>query len=231
VTATIHRKPGRRTKVRRPGTIYGYRTRCVHSSGLPDTGTEQAYVGQTRQQLADRDGQHRGQRPQRDGTVDCQPWSDLIGGGIYVVEQGLWDDDEIDVREQYWIARLRPRYNVVHGVDGRIPKYVARRHRDARDLARGLTPRDWAPCRPDARRSQLPLKWRRRRNTTLAWSGGWLAFSLALWAVLAVAGRHAEVAWQVWPILSGAVCGVPVGVKVRSVWRRSRVRRTLRKFV
>lgn len=177
---------------KRQGVIYGYNTLAQDSA----TGgqVEVGYVGQTIQPLASRDRQHRGLAPQPDGTpAKCQPWSDIIVGGVYIIEQGSWTCDEIDEREEFHIRRLRPRYNSTHNGSNewRVPLAVAQRQRDERDRRAGLEPRDWSDCRPAKAPDKMSLasrlvraltpttaKRRKRRDTAVKWG--------ALWAVVTI---------------------------------------------
>lgn len=124
----------------RPGAIYGYdvldpATGVVHVND---------YVGQARDPVR-RDKQHRGQIPQRDGQIREQPWADLIVGGMRILEEGVWSDAEMDARELAWMAHCGSRINCQGNTNpDRIPIYVQRQQRDARDIARGLAPRDWS---------------------------------------------------------------------------------------
>lgn len=222
MTQTLRRPPRQNPGVRRRGAVYLFKTLCVHESGprvglVLDGSTEDGYVGKTRQTLAQREQQHRGgsadggpvRDAEEDEEVEEQPWWDLTVGGIQLLEKGNWTDDELAKKEVEWIHRIRPQYNYVDNLDNerRIPKFTAREHRDNRDRAKGLTPRQWQPfatqrgiridpaklSRQPARKSQhLPVKWRRRRNWTLAWAGT----VAMLWAALILL----DAAWLHWPV-------------------------------
>jgi len=130
---------------RRYGAVYCFDVRD-HHTGLVHEGD---YVGQSRvPELRDR--QHRGLAPQRDGTVREQPWADLIVGPMRIVQAGMFTDAELDAAEVVWMAHYRSRLNCRDNPNpDRIPIYTQRDQRDARDVAAGLAPRDWA--RPAAR--------------------------------------------------------------------------------
>lgn len=217
MTQTYRVVPGQRsTTVGRPGSVYAYRTRRFDRDGMPLDGTEIGYVGQTRQALVARDGQHRGTRAQRDGTVKCQPFADLIDGEIVLLESGLWTDADLDRREMFHIGALRPRFNYVGNAGPhRVPIYEARRHRDNRDRARGLEARVW-PSRREAWAARPVRRFvvRRpsRRTVRRALPVG--AF-LALWLIGAIAGQGMDVAWRTWPILAAGLCALPLARKPR----------------
>lgn len=119
----------------RPGAVYAYRVLGLDGFG---------YVGQARSPER-RDRQHRGLAPQRDGVVREQPWADLIIGGMVILERGVWTDAELDAAELRHMHTLLPRLNMRDSVTpDRIPIYVQRQERDARDIAHGLPARDWA---------------------------------------------------------------------------------------
>lgn len=203
---TLRRAPWRDPNVRRKGRIYCFTTLRVHESGpqiglVLDGSTEDGYVGKTRQTLAQREQQHRGGsadgEPVAGEDIEEQPWWEITVGGIRLLEQGSWTDDQLAEREQYWIDRLQPRYNfMLNRSPRRIPKPVARQHRDARDRARGLAPRQWPPFsaqraprvdpvrptrQPQRTPSRLSAAARRRRNTVLGYGFGWAALTGLLW--------------------------------------------------
>ncbi len=184
----------------RVGVVYGYNLMD------PDTGRVviDDYVGQTRN-LAQRDRQHRGLAAQRDGQVREQPWSDLIVGGPHILEQGWWSNAELDARERYWIGVRRPRQNCRENEHNpaRIPIYVQRQLRDARDVAAGRPVRDWSRSSapfggeaPPSDRSWLaatrPARTAKRRLHTAArvvvpWVVGVPAVWATLWLVAVLA--------------------------------------------
>lgn len=213
VTQTYRQVPGQRTDVRRPGIVYGV--------NILDPATGQVhvdYVGQTRQQLLSRERQHR----------DDRPFSDLIVGDAFVIEQGSWTDAELDEREVFHIKRLRPRMNHDDNLDNpaRIPIWKQRQDRDARDRAKGLTPKPWPaprfgapPARP-VRRRKLSPRWRRRRNWAISLASGWLVVTVLLWLADAQVAA-VDVPGRTYPIVAaGLVALLPV-----SMVRRQRDRK------
>jgi hypothetical protein len=193
VTATTHRRPSVATQ-RRLGSVYCYDVRD-HLTGFVHLAD---YIGRARDPQR-RDQQHRGLAPQRDGVVRPQPWDDLIAGGMRILDQGWWTDDELDARERYWIGVLQPRLNYrdnEHNPD-RIPIWLQRQQRDARDLAAGLTPRDWTrPTTPALPRSQPS----RRVLSRLATSrpARWLWRTVGPWAAIWVVQWLVGVLWADW---------------------------------
>ncbi|WP_051797277.1 hypothetical protein [Catenuloplanes japonicus] len=176
--------PDRLSSVVRRGIVYGITT-LTHECALamlrgePITaGTEFGYAGKTRQRLAARERQHR----------DTQPWSDLIVGEAFVVEQGMWDEPELDARELAVIAGWRPRYNISGNWDnpGRVKPWDAVAQRHARDDAAGR-PR-WVP--PVERAPVVfatPPWWRRALAAWPPWSAKlvvWAVAWLLLWALV-----------------------------------------------
>lgn len=161
----------RPSQVRRRGIVYGIN--AVHPTV---GGVVVGYVGQTVQVLRAREGQHR----------DDQPWSDLIVGDAYVVEEGWWTCDELTAREMWHIARLRPLYNYTGNLTNpdRIPIFEARRQRQARDRARLAEVATWGPGRRAAARVAFRWRaWTRRQRAAVA--------AAAAWVVLAAAGLAA----------------------------------------
>ena len=109
--------------LRRPGWVYGIL--------ILDPVTREIrmdYVGKTRNPKR-REAEHR----------EDQPFGDLIVGGLVIIEQGLWNDLELDDRETFHIHRALPRYNWQKNERNphQIPKWVAREQRWARDRAAG----------------------------------------------------------------------------------------------
>jgi hypothetical protein len=240
MTSTLRRAPRRDPNVRRKGAVYAFTTLRVHESG-PQVGlvlngtTEDGYVGKTRQTLAQREQQHRGGsadgEPVQGEDIEEQPWWEITVGGIRLLEQGSWTDDELAEREQYWIDRLEPRYNfMLNRNPRRIPKPVAREHRDNRDRAKGLEARQWpafstqrsvrvdpvkpprqpAPSRPSA-------AVRRRRNVVLGYTAGWALQAGLWWPLLAILAHHWQVAatGRVWPVLAAGLAGAPLMFGIR----------------
>lgn len=174
--------------MRRLGIVYGYRILDPGAGGHPTD-----YVGQTIQTLAARDRQHRGKAPNRDGSVKEQPWSDLIVGQPYVIEQGFWTAAELDEREQHYITTLRPRYNIAgnYGNPDRIKPWEAQAQRIARDLA-AQAAQPWTPPEPPRRPAWPVRAWRWLAATPAARSvkrglrrlAPWLAVAVAVWVAL-----------------------------------------------
>lgn len=183
MTRAVRSAPTRRATARRAGIVYVYETRRVDRRGMPADGVEVGYVGQTRQALEQRDAQHRGRRPNRNGHLCPQPWSDLIVS-VRVAERGVWDDARLDGREAHWIGSLRPRWNwELNDGPHRIGILEARAMRDVRDRAAGVVPRQWAPLR-----GAFPVVTSRRRDRRMLvpvcvgvalWVGLWIALAVA----------------------------------------------------
>lgn len=181
---------------RRRGVVYCVLTRPVDANGAPVPGAapEVGYIGQSRQTAWQREQQHRA----------SQPFSDLIVGGAFVLEEGQWDDATLDAREQWWIRhgasvvpdgpRQRPRYNYDHNLTNpaRIEIFRAQQHRRNREPGwtqqRNRVPRQRAPQRVSSgvrrssrSRSSLRRWWLRRRALLAAWSAVWLALFVGMW--------------------------------------------------
>lgn len=194
MTATVLRP--RRTQVKRHGAVYGFKV--TH----PVTGEVcWGYVGQTRQQVWEREDQHR----------ECQPWSDTIVGDYFqdpitgrlyqaiVLAEGLWGDAELDARELSYIRNLRPLYNIVGNRANpcRVKPWDAKKQRHQRDRAADRPP--WRPTpkrvpvsRPEVvgytpRRHPLPF---RVNWGAIVLAQVWIAMVGGLW--WATAGQ-----WQV----------------------------------
>ncbi|GAB7053147.1 hypothetical protein [Catenuloplanes indicus] len=139
-----HAATGPRTGPRR-GIVYGFNVRD------PQTGIVYlGYVGQTRQLLRAREAQHR----------TDQSWADIIDGGAFVLEEGVWSDGELDRREVAAIQRLRPLFNIAgnEANPDRIPPWEAVAARHLRDDAAGR-PRWVAPPKDRPRpgkRQEIP---------------------------------------------------------------------------
>lgn len=89
------------------------------------------YVGQTRRTLAEREREHRGDKP----------WSDLIVGAITLVwESEEVSDADLDAIERRYILDLKPLYNVEHqlGAPHAVPKWEQIEARQVRNAGRGL---------------------------------------------------------------------------------------------
>jgi hypothetical protein len=200
-------------RVRRRSIVYGFNILD------PDSGKVLVdYVGQTVQELEARERQHRGQ----DFTVDDteQPWSDLIVGKPFILDEGMWTAVELDVREEFHIRRLRPRYNYTHNLDNpdRIPIPVARRRREERDRVAGRVSPSWAGRAPQPAAGVLAVMWGEIRS----WSTGqrrlaalamfWLLFAAVLWVTVwsrlpGTMGGLAAVAGSAVPTLVGTFHG------------------------
>jgi hypothetical protein len=224
VTVSLVRDPN----VRRRGIVYGF------DILRPATGdTRVDYVGQTVRPLAVREAEHRGLG--RDPSCE-QPWSDLIVGRAFVVEEGWWTCAELDERERFHIARLQPVYNHEANLNNpyRVPIFEARRQRDARDAARGVASRNWGapppvvslrrpPSRPVSRRPPArPVS--RRVQRVRRFAAGWLAVAVLLFVAVmrgapdvppgyGAAGSGVVALWMVWGVRDRALA-------VRRRWRR-----------
>lgn len=208
MTQTYRQIPGQRADVRRPGIVYGV--------PILDPVTREVltdYVGKTRQMLLARERQHRDERP----------FSDLIVGDAFVIEQGMWTDAELDEREQFHITRLRPRMNHDGNLDNpaRIPIWKQRQDRDARDRAKGMTPRPWPPPRVDpvvparpVKRRKLSPRWRRRRDWAIGLASGWLVVTLLLWWADA-ACTVVDVPGRTYPIAAAGLAGLVPALRLR----------------
>lgn len=134
-------RPGSGTA--RRGVVYGIACRD------PWTGTGQVflgYVGQTRQAPGHAGWPLSGALARLAGHED-KPWFDLLVE-VFVIDAGqAWTDDELDARERYYIAQLRPAFNIDHNRDNphRIPPWTAVEQRAARDAMLGRDPFATAP--------------------------------------------------------------------------------------
>ncbi len=228
VTATIPRRgpPAQGvppSTVRRYGAVYAFDVRDHHTGQVH----EGDYVGQSRvPELRDR--QHRGLAPQRDGTVREQPWADRIEGPMRIVQAGMFTDAELDAAEVAWMARYRSRLNFRDNPNPvKIPIPVQQRQRDQRDIAAGLTPRDWTRPTPrtvdptghilhrstgSARFWASPVgRWASRR---LKAATPWTAVWTVLWLGLLV-GAHQPATWD--------TCGVAAAgtALTYALWRKA----------
>lgn len=214
-------RPGRDPNVRRRSIVYGFK--------VLDPGTGRApvdYVGKTVQELSARERQHRG--GDWDTDADEQPWSDLIVGKPFIIEQGLWTAAELDERERHWIREIRPRYNYEFnlGNPNRIPIPVARRQREARDAAAGRVSPSWPAAkglsparslwRPRARRRS----WTRRQKRAGAVAAVWLLLTVGFWWV-ACRYLHAG------PLSGLEVGGLGSTSALLGCWSRTRPRRSM----
>jgi hypothetical protein len=235
VTQTYHQIPGQRADVPRPGVVYAYTTRRVDRRGMPTDGVEEGYTGRTRD-ITRRHAQHAGLVPQRDGTIAEQPWWDLRVGDVRVVERAVLTDEELDDLERRWIADLQPRYcDKDNPRPDKIRKFEARRHRDARDAARGLVPRQWEPLRVDpvtpAEPGRVwPVVKTILRSPWTWWAVAWAAASVALWQLLAAVTSEvgADVPGRTLVMAAAIAAGLglwKLRAETRRRWRRWKRRR------
>ena len=207
MTVTVPRTRTRQPTKRR-GIIYGFYV--TH----PITGQVcWGYVGQTRQQIWEREDQHRESQPWAD-TIVGDSYADPITGRVYqAVElaRGEWDDAELDDCELHYIRMLRPLYNIIGNLDNpyRVKPWDAKKQRHQRDRMAGRPLWKPQPKRVPLRRPdsvgyvprQRPVPFR------INWGGLLLA---QVW-ILAVGGL-------VWATGNWVVgLGVPTGVFV-FVW-------------
>lgn len=205
-----------KTGERRRGIVYGVDL-IDHESGQVRPAD---YVGQTRQALRSRGNQHR----------DEQPWSDLIVGDFYVIEQAQWSDPELDAAEIGMIGRLLPRMNYLHneGNPCRVPKWTQREQRWDRDDRAGR-PR-WV--HPDERGPGVagPVVAHSgglRIRAGWAWAvGAWAALGVLVWLglVLAGIGEAMPLPTQAWTaaLLGGVGVAWPLHHRHRRRVRRGR---------
>lgn len=171
-----------RTRVRR-GIVYGFYV--IH----PITGEVcWGYVGQTRQELGDREDQHR----------ECQPWADTIVGDarrdpitgrVYqavILAQGDWGDAELDARELNYINYLKPLYNIVGNRSNpyRVKPWEAKKQRHQRDRAAGRPLWKPQPKRIPASRPEVVRYVPRRTPVPFRINWG-LVLLAQVWIVLA----------------------------------------------
>jgi hypothetical protein len=193
---------GPKPSTKRPGIVYAVDL-IDHVTGEIRRAD---YVGQTRQLLRSRAGQHR----------DDQPWSDLIVGDFYPVAQGTWTNAQLDAAEADMIDQLRPRMNYLLNEDNpeRVPKWTQREQRWERDDAAGrprwIHPDDRVdvPVPVVDRRGVVAPRWRLR----WAWvAATWSASTAAIWLCLTLAGLGAAMPLPAQAWLSVLVAGVGVG--------------------
>lgn len=176
------------------GLVYGIPTLPVDQHGrvIPGAAPVLGYVGKSRQTVWQREQQHRAD----------QPFGDLICGGSWVIEEGVWTEEELDAREQHYIRcgvvlvpgqrPQRPVYNHDHNLGNpeRIEIWRARQHRQVREPG-------WQPppkgarvvVQPTARRRWWPsVRWTRSRIRMVALAVLWTALAAAFWAA----------GWDVW---------------------------------
>lgn len=236
MTQTYRPIPGQRADVRRPGHVYLYPTYCVDQQGMPTAEVEDGYVGKSARPCGARDDEHR--RGKGGDPALVSPWSDLaVPGSPILLERGWFTDDELAALEQRHIERLRPRYNdrLNEARLDRIRKLEARRHRDARDAARGLLPRQWEPLRVDPVVPAAPRRvWPAVKRVLRSWwtwrALAWLASVVCAWrlagwvaaevAIGLPAGQHLLFAVLAGPVLYGSI----------RVWWSQTGRRRWRRF-
>lgn len=196
------RSPRPAPHVRRRGAVYGIMTVAVDDRGLPIPGAAPVvgYVGQSRQTVWQREQQHR----------DSQPFSDIIVGGSWTIEEGYWTDAELDAREQWYIRNgavlvpgqkpQRPKYNIDcnRGNPDRILPWDAVAHRQAREpgwqppVKGAYVPRQrrpgLAPVAVVVRRRRLRIRWTRRRVQAAVLAAVWLVLFAGFW----------RAGWDVW---------------------------------
>ncbi len=234
MTATTPRWRGPSTPVGGPtlasrwGGVYGFPILDPSDGQVHDD-----YIGKTTHPIAVREAEHRGLGRNPD---DEQPWSDLIVGKPFLIEEGLWTAEELAARERYWIRNYvphRPRYNWLdnEGCPGQIPKWVAREQRAERDRARGLVTRWTVPAGPVVRRVVVAPAGPgvagvvlRSRWTWLALA--WVAASVGVWAAVDRLGVVLPARWHL-----GVAVAVPLVVALAAWrWWTTRGRRKLRRL-
>jgi hypothetical protein len=191
VTRPAVRPPQVGPDVRRRGAVYGIPTLPVDADGRIVPGPPVVgYVGQTRQTVKQREGQHR----------DDKPFGDLIVGGSWVIEEGVWSDDELDARERYYIRHgvtlipgqraQRPVYNYTENLDNSARVEIWRQVEQRQVREPGWTPPEkgaWVPrqrSRPEVVSAPFGgFEWTRRRVKVACWAVGWLAVAVlvAVW--------------------------------------------------
>ncbi|MFY1686518.1 hypothetical protein [Plantactinospora sp. WMMB782] len=214
-------RPRPAAEVRRRGAVYGIPCWAVDEHGMPIVGqVVVGYVGQSRQTVKQREGQHR----------DCQPFSDVIVGGSWTIEEGRWTDAEMDERERYYIRNgvvltpgqvpQRPVYNYEFNTDnpGRIEIWRAIKHRQRRESGWMPPPKDSRVPRPRraggpqvpvrASRSRLARWWERRR-----W---WVCGLAVLWLAFFAAGLRGS--WLLWDAVRVGPAAVTASAPFMAVW-------------
>lgn len=189
---------------RRWSVVYGIPTLPVDSNGrvIPGEPPVVGYIGQSVQTVKQREAQHRA----------TQPFGDIICGGAWVIEEGLWTQAELDARERYYIrhgAQLvpgqpaqRPIYNYEHNLDNphRVEIWRAVEHRQTREPGWQPPPKDHVRI-PRQRRAGVGRPARARRAAgwwqTHRWQVyGWAALWLLLCAGMWWAGADSWSGWQ-----------------------------------
>ncbi|MCG5464255.1 hypothetical protein MED01_002420 [Micromonospora sp. MED01] len=215
--------------------MYGIPTLPVDEDGyvVPGAAPIVGYIGKSVQTVYQRQEQHR----------DDQPFSDLIVGGSWVIEEGFWTDAELSAREEWWIRNgavlvrggkpQRPVYNYEFNLDNpnRVEVWRAVEQRQAREPgwvkpANGsFVPRQrtYGPPQNVARvvRRRPRIRWTRRRIRAAMLAAVWLVMFAGFWWA----------GWDVWHGWDGprnAAIGAAIVMGVASVgnqWVRPKRRR------
>ncbi len=204
---------------RRQRAVYGIMTLDVDGCGIPIPGAAPVvgYIGQSRQTVWQREQQHR----------DEQPFSDIIVGGSWTIEEGWWTQEELDVREQRYIRNgvallpgqkpQRPKYNIAGNRENRdrIKPWDAVKHRQAREPG-------WLPADQRSRAKPVvservgwPLVWKLAARSDVRWAV----------AALAVVGWVASLPVATWydgAVYVACVACTVTGLRMPKRRRRSR---------
>ncbi|MEV2239550.1 hypothetical protein [Micromonospora sp. NPDC049891] len=226
---------------RRRSVVYGIPTLPVDKRTgkvIPGAPPVVGYIGKSVQTVWERQEQHR----------TDQPFSDLICGGSWPIEEGYWTAAELDAREQWWIRNgavlvagqqpQRPVYNYEFNTDNpdRIEVWRAKEHRQAREPG-------WQPGKSSPRaavRSQRPWAqacgwvWSAvksaaanpRQVKAALWVGLWLA---AAWVVGRQAAAGPVATWVDGVVYGSGFATVLVGVLLPGKRRRRRRWRSRRR--
>lgn len=193
--------------MRRLRLVYGIPTLPVDQHGhvIPGLPPVVGYIGKSRQTVFQREQQHR----------DEKPFSDIIFGGAFVIEEGWWTEAELDAHEQWWIRNgvallpggpvQRPIYNYEFNTDNpdRVEIWRQVEQRQAREpgwqppvKGEPRIPRQRnhraAPVRPSAAPSRLARLWATYRTPITVWGILWLGLFAAVWW----AGADAWTGWH-----------------------------------
>lgn len=193
-------RPRRDPNQRRWSVVYGIPTLPVDQLGRVVPGPPVVgYVGKSVQTVKQREAQHRAE----------QPFGDLICGGSWVIEEGLWTEAELDARERYWIrhgvvlvpgqSAQRPVYNYDWNLDNplRVEKWRAVEQRRLREPGWEPKPGFVVRVQQQPRRVSGPavvslwrrVRWTRRRVRAALLVAVWLALFAGFWWA----------GWDVWP--------------------------------
>ncbi|MER7166738.1 hypothetical protein ABT336_11840 [Micromonospora sp. NPDC000207] len=182
---------------RRRSVVYGIPTLPVdRATGavIPGQPPIVGYIGKSVQTVWQRQQQHR----------DSQPFSDLICGGSWPIEEGYWTPAVLAAREEWWIRHgavlvagqkpQRPVYNYEHntGNPDRIEVWRAVEHRQRREPGWMPPAKDGTPRTPAAapgpvarwwadRQRNVARWWVKHRARIAAWTALWLALSVGAW--------------------------------------------------